>query len=58
MPVLWIRFRIRIRINMFLGILDPDPGVRGMDPDPDPALDPESGSFYHHAKTVRKTLIS
>jgi hypothetical protein len=56
MPVLWIRFRIRIRINMFLGILDPDPGVRGMDPDP--ALDPESGSFYHHAKTVRKTLIS
>jgi hypothetical protein len=43
---------------MFLGILDPDPGVRGLDPDPEPALDPESGSFYHHAKTVRKTLIS
>jgi hypothetical protein len=30
--------RIRIRIPMFLGLLDPDPPVRGMDPDPD--LDP------------------
>ncbi len=31
--------RIRIhRIHMFLGHLDPDPLVRGMDPDPDPAL--------------------
>jgi hypothetical protein len=29
--------RIRIhRIHMFLGILDPDPLVEGMDPDPDP----------------------
>jgi hypothetical protein len=28
---------------------DPDPLVRGMDPDP--------GSFYHQAKVVRKTLI-
>jgi hypothetical protein len=26
--------RIRIRIHMFLGFLDPDPLVRGMDPDP------------------------
>jgi hypothetical protein len=26
--------QIRIRIHMFLGILDPDPLVRGMDPDP------------------------
>jgi hypothetical protein len=28
----------RIRIHMFLGLLDPDldPLVRGMDPDPDP----------------------
>ena len=56
---------------MFLGLQDPDsdPLVRGMDPDPDPALDPDpvpqvfgppgsgSGSFYHHAKIVRKTLI-
>jgi hypothetical protein len=24
----------RIRISMFLGLLDPDPLVRGMDPDP------------------------
>ncbi len=32
--------RIRIhRIHMFLGL--PDPLVRGMDPDPDPALDPD-----------------
>jgi hypothetical protein len=34
--------RIRIhRIHVFLGLLDPDPLVRGLDPDPDPALDPE-----------------
>jgi hypothetical protein len=26
---------------MFLGLPDPDPLVRGMDPDPDPALDPD-----------------
>jgi hypothetical protein len=26
--------RIRIRIHVFLGLLDPDPLVRGMDPDP------------------------
>jgi hypothetical protein len=40
--VLRIRIRIRIhRIHMFLGLLDPDPLVRGMDPDPDPALDPD-----------------
>jgi hypothetical protein len=32
-------FRIRIhRINMFLGLPDPDPLVRGMDPDPDPSI--------------------
>jgi hypothetical protein len=32
--------RIRIhRIHMFFGLPDPDPLVRGMDPDPDPALD-------------------
>ncbi len=30
-------FRIH-RIHVFLGL--PDPLVRGMDPDPDPALDP------------------
>ncbi len=49
-PVLRIRIRIRIhRIHMFLGLPDPDPleryGSSG------------SGSFYHHAKIVRKTLI-
>ncbi len=35
-------FRIlihRFRIHMFLGLPDPDPLVRGMDPDP--ALDPD-----------------
>jgi hypothetical protein len=31
--------RIRIhRIHMFLGLRDPDPLVRGMDPDPDPSI--------------------
>jgi hypothetical protein len=35
-------FRIRIhRIHMFLGLPDPDPLVRGMNPDTDPALDPD-----------------
>jgi hypothetical protein len=31
---LFLVLRIRIRIHMFLGLLDPDPLVRGMDPDP------------------------
>jgi hypothetical protein len=43
-PVLRIRIR---RIFMFLGLLDPDPLVRGTDPDP----------FYHQEKIARKTLI-
>jgi hypothetical protein len=30
---------------MFLGLLDPDPLVRGMDPDSDPALDPDPDRF-------------
>jgi hypothetical protein len=35
LPVLRIRIRIRIRrIHMFLGLQDPDPLVRDMDPDP------------------------
>jgi hypothetical protein len=43
--VMRIRIRIRIRIHqihMFLGLMDPnpDPLVRGMDPDLDPAPDP------------------
>jgi hypothetical protein len=31
---------LRIRIHMFLGLLDPDPNllVRCMDPDPDPSI--------------------
>ena len=37
-PVLRIRIH---RIHVFLGLQDPDPLVRGMDPDPDPALDPD-----------------
>jgi hypothetical protein len=36
-PVLRIRIRIH-RIHMFLGLLDPDPLVRGMDRDPDPSI--------------------
>jgi hypothetical protein len=32
------RIRIWIRIHMFLGHKDPDPLVRGMDPDPDPSI--------------------
>ncbi len=33
----WSVLRIRIhRIHMFLGLQDPDPLVRGMDPDPAP----------------------
>jgi hypothetical protein len=37
----------RIQIRMFLGLADPDPIVKGTDPDP----------FYHQAKIERKTLI-
>ncbi len=41
--VLTAVLRIRIhRIHMFLGLLDPDPLVRGMDPDQDPDLDPSN----------------
>jgi hypothetical protein len=29
---------LRIRIYMFLGLPNPDPLVRGMDPDPDPSI--------------------
>ncbi len=32
-----LRIRIR-RVRMFLGLLDPDPLVRGMDLDPDPSI--------------------
>jgi hypothetical protein len=33
-----LRIRIRIRIHMFLGLLDPDPSVRGMDLDLQPSI--------------------
>ncbi len=32
---------LRIRIHMFLGLRDPEPLVRSLDPNPDPALDPD-----------------
>ncbi len=38
----------RIRIRKFLGLLDPDPLVRGMDPDP--ALDPDHLSLSKNSK--------
>jgi hypothetical protein len=42
------RIRIRIhRIHVFLGLPDPDPLVRGMDPDTDYCSGSGSGSFYH-----------
>ncbi len=43
-----LRIRIRSRVLMLLGLLDPDPLVRGTDRAPDP------GSFYYQAKIVRK----
>jgi hypothetical protein len=48
-----IRIRIRIhRTHMFLGLLDPDPLVRGMDPDPDPALDPDPDPSKYSKKNL------
>ncbi len=37
---------------MFLGLpdADPDPFVRGMDPDPDPALDPDPSIISKYSK--------
>ena len=37
------------RIHVFFGLLDPDPLVRGMDPDPDPSIvmqKSEEKSYY------------
>jgi len=43
----------RIRIPVFFGLPDPDPLVRGMDPDP--ALDPDpKTSIINVLKTVKK----
>jgi hypothetical protein len=36
-----------IRIRMFLGILDPDPLVRGMDPAPDPSIIKQKSKKNH-----------
>jgi hypothetical protein len=39
---LWDALGIRIRrIRMFSGLQDPDPFIRGADPDPDPSPDPD-----------------
>jgi hypothetical protein len=35
---------------MFLGLQDPDPLVRGMDPDPDPALNPDPSIIMQNSK--------
>jgi len=43
------------RIHMFLSLPDPDPLVRGMDPDPDPALDPDPSIIMQNS---RKNLDS
>ncbi len=49
-----LRIRIRSRIRMFLGLLEPDPEqLVGMMN----GSVTVSGSFYHEAKKVRKTLI-
>jgi hypothetical protein len=39
---------------MFLGLLDPDPDplVRGMDPDSDPALDPDPSIIINRKKNL------
>jgi hypothetical protein len=49
------------RIHMFLGLLNPDPLVRGMDPDadsyPDPhqhVMDPQHCKFFHLKNTNNK----
>jgi hypothetical protein len=42
---------------MFLGLPDPDPLVRGMDPDPDHALDPDPDTSFVY-KNSKKNLDS
>ncbi len=48
--VRWETIKCVYRIHMFLGLLDPDPSVRY-------GSGSGSGSFYHQAIKVRKTLI-
>jgi hypothetical protein len=40
-PILLVMGFFQCCGSMFLGLPDPDPLVRGMDPDPNPALDPD-----------------
>jgi hypothetical protein len=42
---------------MFLGLPDPDPLVRGMDPDPDPALTTLSLVMYYNKKQQVKGTV-
>jgi hypothetical protein len=53
-----LRFLAMFRIHVFFGLPDPnpDPLVRGMDPDP--ALDPDSDPSITHAKNNKKNLKS
>ncbi len=41
---------------MFIGLPDPDPLVRGMDPDPDPALDPHPSIIKQIVRKSKKNL--
>jgi hypothetical protein len=43
-----------LKISVFSSVADPNPDP----PDPHVFGPPGSGSFYHHAKIARKTLIS
>jgi hypothetical protein len=63
MPFFWSVFRIRIRIwirihriQLFFSLPDPDPLVRGMDPDP--ALDPDTNPSLNSCKNNKKNLES
>ncbi len=42
---------------MFLGLLDPDPSLRGMDLDPDPDPAPDLDPSINKQKKGRKILI-
>ncbi len=44
---------------MFLGFPDPDPLVRGMDPDPDPiyTVDPDPHDCRLDPKNVKKCIV-
>jgi hypothetical protein len=49
---------VGLKSNFFCSVADPNPDPHVFGPDPDPFSEMYgSGSFYHHAKIVRKTLI-